>query len=161
VIVVLGHDAAAIRPAVPDTARIVLNEGYREGRATSLRRGAEAVLEDAEAVVILSVDQPRPAWVSRLLIERRRSGPAPIVSPRFPRRFGHPVLVDASLLAELRRVDDATLGLRAVVERHKAEAVSVPIENEQVDVDLNTPADYEAALAAFASGAWAEPQADR
>jgi hypothetical protein len=31
----------------------------------------------------------------------------------------------------------------------------VRIENGRVDVDLNTPADYETALAAFKAGFWA------
>jgi len=112
------------------------------------------VSDDAGAVLVLSVDQPRPASLSRRLIERWREKGAPIVSPRFPRRFGHPVLVDGSLLGELRAVDEATLGLRAVIDRHAAEAEALPVEDDRVDVDLNTPADYEAALAAFARGAW-------
>jgi len=154
VVVVLGHAAAEVRPAVPPEARVVVNEAYRQGRASSLRCGAAAVSDDAGAVLVLSVDQPRPASLSRRLIERWRETGAPIVSPRFPRRFGHPVLVDGSLLGELRAVDEATLGLRAVIDRHAAEAEALPVEDDRVDVDLNTPADYEAALAAFARGAW-------
>jgi hypothetical protein len=57
-------------------------------------------------------------------------------------------------LPELRQVTEATLGLRAVIDRHVAAADSVPIDNENVDVDLNTPAEYAAALAAFETGAW-------
>ena len=154
VVVVLGHAAADVRPAVPPEARVVVNEAYRQGRASSLRCGAAAVSDDAGAVLVLSVDQPRPASLSRRLIERWRETGALIVSPRFPRRFGHPVLVDGSLLGELRAVDEATLGLRAVIDRHAAEAEALPVEDDRVDVDINTPADYEAALAAFARGAW-------
>ena len=144
VVVVLGHAAVEVRPAVPPEARVVVNEAYRQGRASSLRCGAAAVSDDAGAVLVLSVDQPRPASLSRRLIERWREKGAPIVSPRFPRRFGHPVLVDGSLLGELR----------AVIDRHAAEAEALPVEDDRVDVDINTPADYEAALAAFARGAW-------
>jgi len=155
VVVVLGHAAAEVRPAVPPEARVVVNDAYKEGRASSLRCGAQAVSDDAGAVLVLSVDQPRPASLSRRLIKRwREKKGAPIVSPRFPRRFGHPVLVDGSLLGELRAVDEATLGLRAVIDRHAAEAEALPVEDDRVDVDINTPADYEAALAAFARGAW-------
>ena len=154
VVVVLGHAAEEVRPAVPPEARVVVNEGYTEGRASSLRCGAEAVAEPVEALLILSVDQPRPAWLPRLLIESWRQSRAAIVAPRFDGRTGHPVLVDGSLLDELRRVDEATLGLRAVMERHAAETEAVPVANSRVDVDLNTPADYEAALAAFERGNW-------
>ena len=104
----------------------MVNEAYREGRASSLRRGAEAVDETAEAVLILSVDQPRPAWVARGAASSAGVQDRPlIVSPRFGERYGHPVLLDGSLLPELRAVTEETLGLRAVIERHVAEATLV------------------------------------
>ena len=157
VVVVLGHAAEEIRPAVPAEARVVVNEAYKQGRATSLKRGAEALPDDVEAVLILSVDQPRPSWLSRLLIERWRSERALIVSPRFTRRFGHPILVDGSLVQELREVTDETLGLRAVIDRHVDRAASISVSNDAVDVDLNTPDDYERALNTLQRGDWFRP----
>ena len=154
IIVVLGHAAEEIRPAVPSDARIAINDAYKEGRATSLRCGAQALSNDVDAVLILNVDQPRPAWVSRLVLDRWRETQAPIVSPRFAGRSGHPVLVDGALVQELRAVDESTLGLRAITRRHAAQAVEVSIDNAAPNADLNTPADYEAALAAFLAGAW-------
>ena len=156
VIVVLGHAAVEIRPAVPPEARIVVNAAYRQGRATSLRCGAEATPEEAEAILILSVDQPRPAWLSRRLIEHWRAAGAIVVSPRFAQGFGHPILLDGSLLRELRQVSDETLGLRAVIDRHVGSAASLPVANDALHIDLNTPAEYEAALAAYKHGEWAE-----
>ncbi len=157
VVVVLGHAAEEIRPAVPAEARVVVNEAYKRGRATSLKCGAEALADDVEAVLILSVDQPRPSWLARLLIERWRSEPPLVVSPRFSRRFGHPILVDGSLVKELREVTDETLGLRAVIDRHVDRAIAVPVSNDAVDVDLNTPDEYERALNTFQRGDWFQP----
>ncbi len=156
IVVVLGHEAEQIRPAVPAQARVVVNEAYRQGRATSLRRGAEAVPDDAEAVLVLSVDQPRPAWLSQRLIQAWCETRSVIMSPEFSRGFGHPILLDGSLLPELREVSDETLGLRAVIDRHVDQAESVAIANDAIDVDLNTPSDYEAALAAYLRGDWGE-----
>lgn len=157
VIVVLGHAAEEIRPAVPGFATVAVNAVYREGRATSLRCGALALEGSTEAVLILNVDQPRPAWLSRRLIETWQERRAKVVSPRFEKGFGHPILLDGSLIPELREVSDETLGLRAVIDRHVDEAVSVPIANQHIHVDLNTPADYEAAVASFSRGEWREP----
>lgn len=156
VVVVLGHAADEVRAALPPDARAALNAAYKEGRASSLRVGAEALPDETESVLILSVDQPRPGWVSRRLIERWRETGAPIVSPRIGGGYGHPVLVDGALLAELRAVSEATLGFREVIERHKAEAASIEVANRRIDVDLNTPADYEKALASFERGEWLE-----
>lgn len=156
VIVVLGHAAQEIRAAVPPEARIAINEAYREGRATSLRCGAEATPDDVEAILILSVDQPRPSWLSRRLIEHWRATHALVVSPRFVSGYGHPILLDGSLLPELREVSDETLGLRAVIDRHVDRAESVQIANDALQADLNTPSDYEAGLAAYERGDWDE-----
>jgi molybdenum cofactor cytidylyltransferase len=157
VVVVLGHAAEQIRDAVPAEARVIVNEAYLEGRATSLRRGAEALREavpNVEAILILSVDQPRPSWLSRLLLDRWRQNRPLVVSPRFQRGYGHPILIDGSLLAELCEVSDETLGLRAVIDRHLPDAREVAVGNQDVDVDLNTPSEYEAGLARFESGSW-------
>ena len=139
---------------MPPFARAVVNHAYREGRASSLRTAAQAVTEPAAAVIVLSVDQPRPSWVARRLIERWRQDRPPIVSPRIAGRYDHPVLLDGSLLPELRAVNEETLGLRAVIERHATASVAVEIDNPDLAVDLNTPSDYEAALAAFQRGRW-------
>jgi molybdenum cofactor cytidylyltransferase len=158
VVVVLGHEAATVGAALKDSpTRVVVNEGYREGRATSVRRGAEALPDDAGAVLVLSVDQPRPAWIARKLIESWRESGASLAIPSVARRRGHPLLVAGALLSELRGVTEAEMGLRAVTERHAHETLVVPIERAVVRFDLNTPADYESALASFEAGEWSEP----
>lgn len=155
VVVVLGHAAREIAGALAsEECRVVVNEAYKEGRATSLKCGAQAVSDGVEAVLILSVDQPRPAWLARRLIDYWRREGGAIVSPRFQHGYGHPILLDGALLPELRAVDDRTLGLRAVIDRHVEDARSVPIANQAVDVDLNTPDAYAAALASFERGEW-------
>ena len=156
VIVVLGSYAEEVEPFVRRAGgEPVLNASYQTGRASSLRAGAGAI-EAAAAVLILNVDQPRPAWVSRRLIARWEETAAKLVVPGFEGRRGHPVLADGSLIADLREVDDKSLGLRAVLDRYRAETELVPVQNSVVIVDLNTPEDYVAALAAFNRGAWAE-----
>jgi molybdenum cofactor cytidylyltransferase len=156
VIVVLGHEASKVGAAVPSWARTTVNEAYRDGRATSVRRGAEALAAETEAVLLLNVDQPRPAWLSRLLIENWRTSHAPLVSAKFPRRFGHPQLLDGSLIPELREVAEETFGLRAVVQKHMAQSLTISVSNDAVDVDLNTPDDYDAARAAYIRGEWVQ-----
>jgi len=143
VIAVLGHRSADVLPLVSAAgARGVFNERYREGRASSLRAGAAAV-EGAQTVVVLSVDQPRPASVTRRLLGAHASG---ITVPSHAGRHGHPVILDAALLPELREADEATQGLRAVLARHAAEVHEVPFDSAAVLLDLNTPEAYERAI---------------
>jgi CTP:molybdopterin cytidylyltransferase MocA len=77
-----------------------------------------------------------------------------IAAPRHAGHGGHPIVLDGSLAAELSEVTEETFGLRAITERHKAETIYVDFENPCVIVDLNTPAEYEAALASFNRGDW-------
>ena len=57
-IVVLGHDANAVRTALPDGVIVVENPDYRDGQATSLAAAMHAVDDASEAAVILLADQP-------------------------------------------------------------------------------------------------------
>jgi CTP:molybdopterin cytidylyltransferase MocA len=162
VVIVLGHEVETIRASLAETktdTRLVVNEAYLEGRASSVRRGGETVDDTAEAVVVMSVDQPRPAWVTRRLIERWRKTAASVVVPRIGGRGGHPILLAGHLIDDLRHVSDRTLGLRAVIEAHRNEVETVVIDHPGLEVNLNTPADYEAARAAFERGGWSENQA--
>ncbi len=150
VVVVLGHAAAEVRPHVPPEARVVINQAYREGRASSLRAGAAALADGVDTVVVLSVDQPRPAAVHRALLAAHREGHALITIPTYQGRRGHPIALAGSLLPELREATEEALGLRGVIEAHAADAREVDFGTAAVLLDINTPEDYERARAKFA-----------
>lgn len=149
VIVVLGHDAEDIQKHVPDEARVVVNTAYQEGRATSVRAGAAALPDDADPVVVLNVDQPRPAELLRKLLEAHKEGEALITRPVYGEQHGHPIVLAGSLLEELRQVNDPSQGLLGVVNAHRSEMRDVDLGDERVLVDLNTPEEYEQALSLF------------
>jgi molybdenum cofactor cytidylyltransferase len=60
IVVVLGHDAVAVRDALdlPEGGRFVLNERYAQGQSTSLAAGLCALEPSSEAAVVLLADQP-------------------------------------------------------------------------------------------------------
>ena len=147
VIAVLGHRAEEVRPfAERAGARVVVNAGYRAGRAGSIRTGALA-LPAAEAVVLLNVDQPRSRTITRRLLDEHFLQNNLISVPLHAGRHGHPAVLAGSLLPELQAVEEASEGLRAVMRRHQAERVDVPFDDPTVLLDLNLPGDYEAARA--------------
>ena len=154
VAVVLGHDWLRVREMLasnvqPWHARVVVNEAYREGRASSLRAGAAALPDSADPIVVLSVDQPRPREIVRALLEAHASGGASITIPTFEGRRGHPVVVAGALLAELREASEEAQGLRGVIAAHEASVREVAVDSEQAVLDINTPEEYEAALAPY------------
>jgi CTP:molybdopterin cytidylyltransferase MocA len=145
-VLVLGHEADAIRAGarLPEDPRlgVVVNAGWAEGMASSLRAGLEAS-EDTAAVVVALGDQPGldPASIGRLTTAWREG--ARIAAVAQAGRLGHPILFDRSLFPALRLLrGDA--GARGILKRHADEVVRVegaPLR------DLDTPADYEALLA--------------
>ncbi len=151
-VVVLGHCADEVLPYVrsagPDVVGVV-NEMYTEGRASSLRLGAAALPDDTTAILILNVDQPRPHDVIARLVDVHRHSGSLITVPTFEEKRGHPPLLDGSLLPELREVNEATQGLRAVIERHAADVNELPFETSAVLLDLNRPQEYQKARASY------------
>ena len=149
VVVVLGYRADDIHRKLHGlTYRSVLNPVYQLGRAGSLRAGAKAVSPEASAIVLLNVDQPRPADLIRSVIEGHTSADS-ATRPVHGDRHGHPVVVAGRLRNELLAATEDERGLRGVMEAHVNEIVDVP-SDERCLLDLNTPDDYEAAIAALA-----------
>lgn len=150
VVVVLGHRADQIRPYVQRAgAQAVINELYQEGRASSLRVGAAALADETEAVLVLNVDQPRPHWVIRRLVEEHRRGGGLITVPTYQGKRGHPPLLAGSLLPEMRAVQEASKGLRAVLGRHRDQVRDVPFPSPVVLLDINRPQEYQEARASY------------
>jgi molybdenum cofactor cytidylyltransferase len=151
IVVVLGHEARVrtaeiLRASMTPEVRIVVNEAYREGRASSLRAGAR-VLSDVNPIVVLGVDQPRPASITRALLDAHEG--ASITVPTSEGQRGHPVVLANALLDELRNASEEAQGLRGVIAAHEADVREVALETPQVRLDINTPEEYEAALAQY------------
>lgn len=149
VIVVLGARAAAVRRALPPSARWTTNIAWREGRAGSIRAGARAVPAYAERIVIASVDQPCSASAVRRTVAALAANPdAKIAVPRHGGRNGHPPVFAVALLPELRRVSERSEGLRELRRRWRAATIFVEVDDPLVLLNLNTPEDYRRASGA-------------
>ncbi len=152
VVVVLGHRGDDVHREMRGLeCRTVLNATYQLGRAGSLRAGAKAVSREAETIVVLNVDQPRAAALIRAVIEAR-TPEAAAARPAHGGRHGHPVALAGRLRGELLEASEADGGLRGVLAAHADAIIDAPA-GEECLLDLNTRAEYEAALAARAAEA--------
>ena len=151
VVVVLGHRAVDLVAHVRGVqAHSVFNPDYPKGKTTSIKLGLRSLSPGADGVLLLAVDQPRTGGiVKRILEEHHRSG-ALITSPVYQGHGGHPVVFSARLLPELLAIEEATQGVRAVLERHQGDIQRVPFDTPLVTLDVNSPEDYEEALRLFA-----------
>lgn len=155
VIVVLGHAWQDAKPHLAGrTVEAVINEAYRKGRSSSLRAAAACLLDEDEAVLILSVDQPRPRDLLASLLAAHEAGlasqrAASITVPVHGGRRGHPPVLSGVLIPELRNVREEELGLRGLLERHQSSVREVPFETPIVLLDVNTPDEYRRAHELF------------
>ncbi len=152
-VLVLGHEAGRIRSVAGSLPRtsIVLNPHYTTGKTRSVRAGMEAIPAKADAVLVLSVDQPRPAGLIRDLQKAHEMVAAQITVPAFGGRHGHPTIFARDLFAEMRAITEETQGLRAVRHHHRDRTHVLEAATRMPLIDINTPDDYQAALAFFAS----------
>lgn len=150
VTVVAGAHPDAVRAAlsaVRPPPRLVEHAGWQAGQLSSLRAGLAAIDDPApDAVIVTLVDCPfvRHETVDRLL-ERWAATRAPVVRPAQGARHGHPVIFDRATFDDLRAAP-LTVGAKAVIERWSAGVVNVEVDDAGVFADIDTPADYDAAL---------------
>jgi molybdenum cofactor cytidylyltransferase len=153
VLIVLGHEADAVRAAVADLpVRIVFNPDYALGQSTSVRAGVDALSPQTEAALFLLGDQPSiaPATIDAL-IQTWRDTNAPIVAPRYVDGIGNPVLFARRVFPELMSLAGAR-GARAIVKTYQQRGLlSVFSVDQPMPPDIDTEADYAALLAATQS----------
>jgi CTP:molybdopterin cytidylyltransferase MocA len=150
-IVVTGNAAAQIESALGEySVQFTHNENFAAGgMLSSVKTGVAALPSHIEAFFLVLGDQP--AVKTSTLVALRQAwqqSRAAIVVPFHARRRGHPVLFHRRCVAQILALPlDATL--RSVVQAHTTQTLEVAVDDEGVLHDVDTPADYEAALQAW------------
>lgn len=134
--VVLGYAPDQMRPELGGLpVQMLINAGWSQGMASSLRAGISAAQVSADAVLLLVCDQVRlTADHLRTLLERHRERHAPITASEYGGRAGVPAIFSARLYPELMQIEEDR-GARAVIERHGAETEMVPWPDGALDLD--------------------------
>lgn len=143
VIVVLGAGSSKVRREVDlGREKVVVNSAYGGGMSTSVRVGLSEAL-NADAALIVLGDQPfvAPETLDALIHSYRRSG-SPIVVPVYHGRRGNPVLFDRRFFREIMQVT-GDAGAKAVVQAHPSEVLELPVDDEGVVIDIDSPSDYD------------------
>ena len=147
VVVVVGHEADAVAVQVSCTgARCVVNPDYLQGKTTSIKAGLCAISADADAILLLAVDQPRTASIVSAVVQAHVSGDYLITSPRYEGHGGHPLIFAAALREELSRITEEKQGIREVFQAHRDSVQEYALNDPMIRLDLNTPEAYEDAV---------------
>ena len=140
VVVVDASDGAQGAEAADAGATVVEGESGAE-QVESIRRGLEALPAAARAAAVLPVDHPlvRPDTVAALLTAWRGS-PGAIVRPVHEGVPGHPTVFPRGVWRWL--VPGLARGARSVVEDGDRPRLDLPVSDEGIVADIDTPAAY-------------------
>ncbi|HTP52213.1 MAG TPA: nucleotidyltransferase family protein [Anaeromyxobacteraceae bacterium] len=152
VVVVLGHEADRARSDLGGLpCRPVVNPRHERGMNGSIGIGFAAVPPESAAAVMLLADMPlvTPSMIEAV-VDRYRSGTAPVVVSLFGEVVAPPMLYDRSLFPELALLEGDGCGKR-VYKRHRDEALTVA-QPASALWDLDRPEDYRRLRALIEAG---------
>jgi molybdenum cofactor cytidylyltransferase len=145
--VVTGHDADEVRSALSGRdVGFAHNADFERGIASSLRVGLQAVGAGFDGVAVLLGDMPyvRAQHVAQLVAAFERVAAGSICVPEHLGLRGNPVIWPARDFSALMALE-GDVGGRSLLQQRQDRVLRVPIEDDGVLVDLDTP---EALLAA-------------
>ena len=146
IVVPIGGAAAEVRESVDFTgADVVVNYAFGEGCSSSIAAALGAVSPRCDVLVLMLGDQPgvTPDTVRALLDGR---GDAPLAVCRYDDGRGHPIAFAQSVFPQLADLH-GDKGVWRLLDERAGDVVEVPIAGN-VPLDVDTPEDYKAVLAA-------------
>jgi molybdenum cofactor cytidylyltransferase len=145
-IVALGGAADGVREQVDlSGTEVVLNEAFGSGCSSSIATALSTIDPRADLFVLMLGDQPgvKVETVEALLAAM---GDAPIAVCRYDDQRGHPFAFARRMFCELENLH-GDKGVWRLLDQRAEDVVEVPIAGP-VPLDVDTPEDYEAVLAA-------------
>ena len=142
--VVVGHRADKITPLIERSgAQSIVNRSYHDGMFSSVLTGVQSLTPATSGFFILPVDVPlvRRQTLLDLLNEFfQRNGK--ICYPTFLGKRGHPPLIPVALTERIKFWNGHN-GLRGFLALYKKDATEVPVADQYILKDLDTPVDYQ------------------
>jgi CTP:molybdopterin cytidylyltransferase MocA len=146
--VIVGHRADALIPMLDQWGvRWVINHGFEAGMISSVKTGVADLESSKRAFFLLPVDVPlvRRTTVQDLL-DAHKTQSADVWYPTFLGKRGHPPLISMKYRPALLAWQGEG-GLRAFLHEREPQAIDVKVADEHILVDMDSPEQYEAALA--------------
>jgi molybdenum cofactor cytidylyltransferase len=140
-IVVTGHQADAVSKALVGLdVTFVHNPAFADGLSSSLKVGVGAVPDTSAGALVLLGDMPevRAETIDRLCDNFAGGAGAKAVVPVAEGRRANPVLIARGQFEALSAITGDT-GARALLEAAGPDVIEVPVDDEGVLVDVDTP----------------------
>jgi molybdenum cofactor cytidylyltransferase len=141
VIVVTGHQRDAVEAALAGLkVERVHNPDFADGLSTSLKAGLAALPGEVDGAVILLGDMPqvRASLIDRLVGAFDPERGALVVVPTIDGKRGNPVVWARRFFPELMTLE-GDIGARHVIGRYAEAVTEVPLTDQAVLIDVDTP----------------------
>ena len=150
-VIVIVNQPHPLKRETGPRLRYVVNPDPSRGLSSSLKLGLQAVKGGSEAVVVGLGDKPLvlPETVDALVAAYRRTG-ARIVVPVYGGNRGNPVLFHRAMFGFILELS-GDVGAKEVIGRHEHEVLELPVKDQGILLDIDTPSDIDKALAFLAS----------
>ncbi|CAN5420228.1 hypothetical protein BH09PLA1_BH09PLA1_34000 [soil metagenome] len=157
IVVVTGFEPESAKAAAGDHAahvKFAFNANYEAGgMLSSIQVGVALMRSGVDAFFLAPLDLP---WVRESTLQQLtdgwRSSRADVVRPTFCGKHGHPILLDVRCIDPILALGDGAT-LNDFVRTKSTNAVDVAVPDAATIHDIDTPADYEAAMKRRASSA--------
>ncbi len=141
IVVVTGHQAEEVRAALAERPVVfVHNPDFAAGLSTSLRVGLGPLDSRIDGALICLGDMPRvrAEHIEALLGAFEPEDGREVVLPTFGGRRGNPVLWAARFFPAIRELS-GDLGARELLTRYADSTCTVPMPDDGITVDVDTP----------------------
>jgi molybdenum cofactor cytidylyltransferase len=142
VVVVTGHDGAAVGATLDGlSVRLVENPDFADGLSTSLKVGIGSLPQGLDGAMILLGDMPLvTASLLRRLVAAFEAEPGGLAAvPLHEGEWGNPVILAPALFGDVQGLSGDT-GARGLLESRRDMVIEVPVSDDAVVVDVDTPA---------------------
>ncbi len=142
IIVVVGANSEAVAQAVSDLpVKMVLNEDWQQGLASSLKAGLNSVRLDCRAVLVTLCDQ---ALVTedhlRSLLYLWLANSSEIIASSYANTIGTPAVIPAGFYPKVQTLEGDE-GAKSILKNNTGRIRTLPIPEAEFDLDV--PSDLE------------------
>jgi len=135
VVAVIGFESDRMKHELDDLpVRLITNQGWQEGIASSIRAGIAEIPVTVEASLMLLCDQPFVTSDLLLRLITACTDEKPIAATGYEQTFGVPACFKRSLFAELLALQ-GDAGAKRVIHRDQRRVTTVPFPEASVDID--------------------------
>lgn len=136
-----GKEVTAALKGLP--VRIIYNPCYEQGQGASLASGVQAIEKSASDFMVFMSDQPliTPHLINMIIGEFKKRR-CLALRPTYNGQPGHPVVFNHSLIAALKLLK-GDAGARQVLKKLGNQVHYLPVQDEAVIFDIDTPEEFE------------------